>query len=68
MSELHIAVSLDQADVVKSILCQNLCDIHDIDTNGDQPAHIAARLNHIDCIKLLIEYDARLGRKNFCGL
>jgi ankyrin repeat protein len=39
-----------------------------IDSNGDQPDHIAARLNRIDCLKVLIEYDARLGRKNYFGL
>jgi ankyrin repeat protein len=68
MSELHIAVTLDQPEVVRSILEQNLCSIHEIDKNGDQPAHIAARLNHVGCIKILIEYDVRMGRKNYCGL
>lgn len=68
MSELHIAVYADQPFVVRSILSQNLCNIHELDKNGDQPAHIAARLNHVDCMKVLIEYDARMGRKNFCGL
>ncbi|KAL7527131.1 hypothetical protein ACHAXR_001820, partial [Thalassiosira sp. AJA248-18] len=42
--------------------------MHELDENGDQPSHIAARLNHVECIKFLIEYDARMGRKNFCGL
>jgi len=68
MPELHVAVTLDQPEVVASILSQNLCNIHEIDDNGDQPSHIAARLNHIECMKVLIEHDARMGRKNFCGL
>ena len=68
MSELHIAVTLDQPGVVRSILSQNLCNIHGIDENGDQPAHIASRRNHRDCMKELIEFDARMGTKNFCGL
>lgn len=68
MSELHIAVKLNQPDVVRSILSQNLCNINEIDDNGDQPSHLAARLNNIECIKVLIEFDARMGRKNFCGL
>lgn len=68
MSELHIAVSLDQAEVVRSILSQNLCNIHEVDKNGDQAGHIAARRNHEECMKVLIEYDARMGRKNYCGL
>ncbi len=68
MTELHAAVILDQPDVVRSILSKDLRNIHGIDSNGDQPAHIAARLNRVDCLKVLIEYDARLGRKNYCGL
>ena len=68
MGELHIAVSLDQPEVSKSILSQSLCNIHEIDENGDQPSHIAARLNHVECIQVLIEHDARMGRKNYCGL
>ena len=68
MGELHIAVSLDQPEVAKSILSQGLCNIHEIDGNGDHPSCIAASLNHVECIKALIEYDDRMGRKNFCGL
>jgi ankyrin repeat protein len=68
MSELHIADSLDQPEMTKSILSQNLCNIHEIDENGDQPSRIAARLNHVECTKALIEYDAHMGRKNYCGL
>ena len=68
MGELHVAVTLDQPKVVRSILSQNLGNIHEIDEHGDQPAHIAARLNNVECIKVLIEYDVRMGRKNFCGL
>lgn len=45
-----------------------LTRIHDIDDNGEQAAHIAARLNHIDCFKILIQHDARMGKKNFRGL
>ena len=61
MSELHIAITNNKPDVVRSILSQSLCNIHEQDDNGDQAAHIAARLNHIDCIKVLIEYDAQMG-------
>lgn len=68
MSDLHTAITLDQPEVVRSICqSQDLCDIHEIDKNGDQPAHIAARLNHVECIIILMEYDARFGRKNFSG-
>ena len=68
MSELDIAVRLGEAEVVRSILSQNLCNLHEVDENGDQPAHIAARMNREECMRALIEHDARMGRKNFCGL
>jgi len=68
MSELHIAITNNQSEAVRSILAQSLCNIHEQDEKGDQPAHIAARLNHIDCIKVLVEYDAQMGWKNFSGL
>ena len=42
--------------------------IHDIDSYGNQAAHIAARLNHVNCFKKLIENDVSLGKKNFVGL
>ena len=42
-------------------------NIHDIDKCGNQAAHIAARLNHIDCFKILIQNDAHMGKKNFAG-
>ncbi len=47
---------------------ENLDNIHDIDNHGNQPTHIAAKLNHVDCFKVLIASDARMGRKNYCGL
>ena len=65
MTELHIAIKLDQPSVVRSILYQQLVDIHAIDKDGNQGAHIAARLNRVDCMKVLIEYGAKMGRKNF---
>lgn len=68
MTELHIAITLDEPSVVRSILSQQLVDIHTIDNRGDQPAHLAARLNRIECIKVLIEYGAKIGRKNFNNL
>jgi ankyrin repeat protein len=68
MGELHVAITRNQPDEVRFILSQSQRDIHEIDRNGDQPAHIAARLNHIGCMIALIEYDARMGRKNYRGL
>lgn len=68
MGELHIAITLDEPSLVRNILAQQLVDIHAINERGDQAAHVAARLNRIDCMKLLIEYDAKMGRKNFNGL
>lgn len=43
-------------------------NVHDIDAfTGNQAAHIAARLNHVDCFKILIQNDACMGKKNFAG-
>lgn len=42
-------------------------NIHDMYEGGNQAAHIAARLNHVDCFKILIQNDARMGKKNFAG-
>lgn len=67
-TELHIAVKLDEPDVVRNLLEQQLCNIHAIDENGDQAAHLAARLNRIGCMQVLIEFDAKMGRKNFNSL
>ena len=36
--------------------------------SGDQPAHIAARLGNLEIIKMLIEYNVDLNRRNFNGL
>jgi len=73
MSDLHVAVSRDQPKLLRSKLSSieplaRDVIIHAIDSNGDQPAHIAARLNRVECMKILIEYDAYLGRKNFNSL
>lgn len=73
MSELHIAVTRDKPEILRTILSSTEpvprdVIIHAIDSNGDQPAHIAARSNHVECMKVLIEYDAYLGRKNYNGL
>lgn len=67
-TELHIATKLDDPVVVRHLLSQQLCDIHAIDENGDQAAHLASRLNHIECMKILISYDAKIGRKNWNNL
>ena len=69
-NELHVALQLRSVDlrVVRSILEQNLCSTSQQDENGDQPAHLAARHGLMDCMKLLIEYDAPMGRKNHANL
>ena len=51
--------------------CQHLHldleNINIIDDLGNQATHIAARLNHVDCLKILIKHDAPMRRKNFAG-
>lgn len=68
MSKLHAAVMSNRPDLVRLLLSESQRNIHDVDVNGDQPAHIAARLNHVGCMIALIEYDARMGKKNYRGL
>lgn len=76
-TELHAAVRCNRIDDVRDILSQ--CDEVDDnsleyiiqeqdDISGDQPAHIAARLGFLECMKLLVEYDAKMGKRNFAGL
>ena len=69
-NELHVALRSRSVDLhaVRSILEQNPGSISQLDENGDQPAHIAARRGHVDSMKLLIEYDAPMGRKNHANL
>lgn len=66
--ELHIAVSLNHNEEVRQILLHNFNVIHEQDQNGDQPAHIAARLGYIEIMKTLIEFDAAMGRRNYNSL
>lgn len=66
--ELHIAVALNHEKEVRHLLETDHTLINEIDLNGDQPLHIAARSGHIPIIKTLIEYDAPIGRRNYDGL
>ena len=66
--ELHIAVALNHVQEAKQILSQNHSLVNEIDSNGDQPLHIACRSGSIELTELLIEYDAPIGRRNFEGL
>ena len=34
-------------------------------TQGNQPAHLAAMNNHVDCLNLLVRYDEHIGRVNY---
>ncbi|CAM9603324.1 unnamed protein product, partial [Discosporangium mesarthrocarpum] len=36
--------------------------------NGDGPAHIAARLGNLEIVKILVDYDVRIGRRNWAEL
>ena len=67
-TRLHIATTLDHAQEVRMILCHDWRELHVQDSRGDQPTHIAARLGHSNCMRVLIEFDARMGRRNWAGL
>lgn len=48
-----------------------LCNPHLVssqDGNGNQPMHIAVLQNNIDMVKVLVEFDAPIGRRNYDGL
>lgn len=61
--ELHIAVALSHLGEAKRLLSQDHDLVHQIDNNGDQPLHLAARIGSCDdVVKLLIEFDAPLGK------
>lgn len=67
MSELHAAIEAGHdSKVVQSLVSQY--DINGVNQHGDQPAHIAARLNRSDCMKILIINHAEMNRKNYNGL
>ena len=66
-NDLHRAVYSNHVDETRHLLELHLEYLHQQDENGDQPAHIAARLGHVDCMKVLVEYDAKMGRQNFIG-
>ena len=66
-NELHKAVYINHVYETRFLLEQHLEYLHEQDENGDQPAHIAARLGHLECMKVLVEYDAKMGKLNFIG-
>ncbi len=66
--DLHIAIALHHELEVRRLLEKDHTLIHEIDLNGDLPLHIAARTGNVAIVKILIEYDATIGRRNYDGL
>ena len=66
--DLHIAVALKHFNEAKRLLSEDYNLVQQLDVNGNQPLHIAAQSSCSDILRLLIEYDAPLGRRNYEGL
>ncbi len=66
-NDLHEAIKAsDESEVVQSMASR--CDINEVNQYGDQPAHVAARYNRLECMKILIINHANMNRKNYNGL
>jgi len=59
--ELFIAVQLSHASAVRDILSH-------LDSKGDQALHLAAKINDLDVGRILLEFDAPLGKRNYDAL
>jgi hypothetical protein len=68
MEELFIAIHLRHVSEVRNILFKNPDLVNDQDDNGDQPLHVAASNNEFDIGRILIEFDASLGKRNYEAL
>jgi len=63
--DIHIAAALNHADSIRGILCNHLDLIALRDENGDQAAHIAARLGNMEALRVLVEFDAPMEMRNY---
>jgi len=66
--ELFIAVQLSHASAVRDILSQNPDLVFAQDDKGDQALHLAAKINDLDVGRILVEFDAPLGKRNYDAL
>jgi ankyrin repeat protein len=64
-TDIHIAATLNHADATHRILSNHVQWLEERDENGDQPAHIAARLGNIQTLRVLIEFDAPMETRNY---
>ena len=66
-TDLHVAVSLNHLEEVRDILLHehNLIDVQD--SNGDQAVHLCSQSGNVSILKVLIEFDCSIGRRNYLG-
>ena len=64
---LHVAVENRCLDFCRTLL-EGLVYASPQNFQGNQPCHIAARDNNIDCLKLISLYDEHIGRVNYSHL
>ena len=66
---LHYAVLSNDVATTRRILSQNLVNVNIRNkVTGDQASHIAARNSCINCMRVLIEYNVDVDRRNWNGL
>ena len=67
--DFFIAVHLSHIQTLRSILKKDFEMVnYQEKEKGNQPIHIAANENNFQVARLLIEFDARIGRRNYDGL
>ena len=66
-TDLHVAVSLNHLEEVEDILLHDHSLIDVQDSNGDQAVHLCSKSGNISILKVLIEFDCSIGRRNYSG-
>jgi len=66
--ELFVAVHLSHASAVRDILSQNPDLVYAQDSKGDQVLHVAAQNKDFSIGRILVEFDAPLGKRNYDAL
>mmetsp|Transcript_11635 Transcript_11635/g.21761 ORF Transcript_11635/g.21761 Transcript_11635/m.21761 type:complete len:344 (-) Transcript_11635:500-1531(-) len=68
IDDMFESVKLHHVKELRQILTNHPEIVNCQDINGDQPMHIAARKNDVSIGQILVEYDARVGRRNYQAL
>ena len=66
-SLLHLASAQDQVGLVRTLLHEGKAGLWVVDSNGDTPLHICARLRQTNSVKVLLEFDPPVLLRNHLG-